>query len=166
MTQMPSNIVRVAALAAVLLLGACAPGGGAAWTYAPLGPSPTPVVASPTPQGSAPPAANQIDLELTADLHIVQNGAPVSEIHVTDGETYQFKVDNTAGFSHDFYLGPPDRLSANDTAGLPGIATWETGVKSFIWTATHDADGWQFACTVPGHYTTMHGNLVVDSAGS
>jgi azurin len=72
-------------------------------------------------------------------------------------------VDNIAGFSHDIFLGPPDALAANDTDGLPGVPEWETGVREFTWTATEEADSWEFACTVPGHYQGgMRGDMVVE----
>ena len=80
------------------------------------------------------------------------------------GEEYTFEVDNVAGFSHDIFLGPPDRLAAGDTEGLPGIPAWESGVREFSWTATDEAQGWEYGCTVPGHYQAgMRGELVLGS---
>jgi len=102
-----------------------------------------------------------IDVEETANLQILQAGAPVAMLQFTVGQTYTFHVTNTAGFDHDFYLGPPDRLQANDVAGLPGVPVNTQGMQEFTWTASADAQGWEFACTVPGHYPTMHGTVML-----
>jgi hypothetical protein len=150
---------------ALLVVAACAPTAAPGWTFAPLGPTPPP---APTPATPAPgetpdaPSCDVIELELTSDLRILRDGQQVAEIRVQAGQDYVFRVDNTAGYIHNIYLGPPERLLANDTAGLPGLDEWESGVREFSWTATSDAQSWQFACTVPGHYAPMHGELVIE----
>ncbi len=68
-------------------------------------------------------ASHVIDLELTADLKIKQNGQQVSTIPVVQGETYTFRISNTAGFDHDFFIGSDADLSAG-ASGLPGIPAW------------------------------------------
>ena len=100
-----------------------------------------------------------IELEETSSLQILQNGQPVTSIPVVAGQTYTFKITNSAGFVHDFYLGPPDQLAAGTTDGLPGVPEFETGTQEFTWTADASSTGWQFGCTVPGHFQTMHGDL-------
>jgi uncharacterized cupredoxin-like copper-binding protein len=45
---------------------------------------------------------------------------------------------------------------------LPGVPVNTQGVQEFTWTATADAATWQFACTVLGHYNSMHGAVVLD----
>jgi uncharacterized cupredoxin-like copper-binding protein len=102
-----------------------------------------------------------VEVEETNTLQILQGGAQITELHVTVGQSYTFRVNNTSGIDHDFYLGPPDRLAANDVADLPGVPVNQTGVQEFTWTATPDATGWEFACTVLGHYQFMHGTLVL-----
>lgn len=102
-----------------------------------------------------------IELEENAALQILQGGVQVSQLQVTGGQSYTFRINNTAGFTHDFYLGPADRLAAGDVDGLPGVPVNETGVQEFTWTASADATGWEFACTVDGHYQSMHGTLVL-----
>jgi uncharacterized cupredoxin-like copper-binding protein len=126
--------------------------------------------ASPTASGS--PAAsgspgssaggNVIDLEETNTLQILQAGQPVTELHFTVGQSYTFHINNIAGFDHDFYLGPPDRLQSGDVTDLPGVPVNQQGVQDFTWTATADAATWQFSCTVLGHYATMHGAVVLN----
>jgi len=91
----------------------------------------------------------------------VQNGQPVTTLNVVAGQTYTFNINNTAGFIHDFYLGPPDQLQAGNVTGLPGVPEFESGVQTFTWTADATATGWGFGCTVPGHYQNMHGTLTL-----
>ncbi|MDQ3937840.1 MAG: plastocyanin/azurin family copper-binding protein, partial [Chloroflexota bacterium] len=93
-----------------------------------------------------------IELEMTASLRFAQAGQPIDSLALTEGETYTFRVTNTAGFVHNIWLGPPDRLLARDTDGLPGLDDYESGTQEFSWTATGEAQGWEFGCTVPGHY--------------
>lgn len=148
-------------LPAVLLLAACSTGaGGPNWSFAPLGPT-QPPTAEPSPSASAP-AGNVIELEATGNLRFAQGGTPIDMLELTIGEEYTFRVDNTAGFIHNIWLGPPERLAANDVDGLPGIADWESGVQEFSWTATEEAQGWEFGCTVAGHYEAgMKGALML-----
>ena len=42
-----------------------------------------------------------------------------------------------------------------------GIPTWQSGVETVKWTVEAGDAPLQFACTVPGHYTTMNGNIVI-----
>ena len=104
-------------------------------------------------------ASHVIDLELTADLKIKQNGQQVSTIPVVQGETYTFRVANTAGFDHDFFIGSDADLGAGAT-GLPGIPAWSSGTREF----QHTFDGpgpIAFGCTIPGHYTQMKGTFEI-----
>jgi hypothetical protein len=182
---------RVSLAVVALLAAACASTGSAGWTYAPLGPTATPgasgspgtsgspgasgspaasgspgasgsPAASGSPGSSGSPGGNVIDLEETNTLQILQAGQPVTELHFTVGQSYTFHINNIAGFDHDFYLGPPDRLQSGDVTDLPGVPVNQQGVQDFTWTATADAATWQFSCTVLGHYATMHGAVVLN----
>ena len=103
-----------------------------------------------------------IKLEETATLEITdQNGREVTAIPVKAGETVRFEVTNTANFPHNFYIGEEAQLAANQTAGLEGIPDFNSGTQSFEYTFAEDAQGLQFACTVPGHYAPMHGDFQV-----
>jgi uncharacterized cupredoxin-like copper-binding protein len=154
----------VAALA--LLFAGCSSSTGSTWTVAPLHPTPTAAasVAPSSPAGS-PGASAQvgqtISLDLTSSLQIQQDGTQVSELEVHQGETIHFVLDNTAGFGHDFYIGPPDQLAAGTTDGLPGVEQWDSGVREFDYVVTADTANLQFGCTVPGHFQTMHGSFKV-----
>jgi uncharacterized cupredoxin-like copper-binding protein len=126
-------------------------GGGTAATPAPIG----------SPGTADSPRV--IKLDLTASITITDpDGNPVPSIAVKPGETVEFEVTNSAGFSHDFFIGTQQELStaSGNLADAPGIPEFESGTKTFTWTVPQDAGGLQFACTVPGHYGTMHGDFV------
>jgi mono/diheme cytochrome c family protein/uncharacterized cupredoxin-like copper-binding protein len=103
-----------------------------------------------------------IELDLTGTLQITDTeGTKVATIPVVAGETVTFRVTNTAGFDHNFYLGAPDVLSTTTTmtsADLPGIATFKDGTQEFTYTF-ESTDPLQFACIIPGHYGPMHGDF-------
>jgi uncharacterized cupredoxin-like copper-binding protein len=108
------------------------------------------------------PAGQTVTLQLTGSLSITgQDGTAVSNLDVKLGETLHFVVDNTAGFAHDFFIGPPDALSQNQIAGLPGIREWSSGVQEFDYVVTADTASLQFACSLPGHYPLMHGTFTI-----
>ncbi|HVQ21785.1 MAG TPA: hypothetical protein VMT36_00810 [Candidatus Saccharimonadia bacterium] len=136
------TIAAVVGLA--LALGACA------------APAPSDTPAAPT---IAVDASHVIDLELTADLKIKEDGQQVSTIPVVQGDTYTFRVANTAGFDHDFLIGSDADLSAG-AAGLPGIPAWSSGSREFQY--TFDGPGpLAFGCTIPGHYAQMKGTFEI-----
>jgi uncharacterized cupredoxin-like copper-binding protein len=85
----------------------------------------------------------------------------VSTLDVKNGDSVTFQITNTAGFSHDFYIGTAEQLSTNQTAGLPGVPEFPSGTKEFTYTVTDETAKLEFACTVPGHYSLMHGNFNV-----
>ncbi len=100
-------------------------------------------------------------LDETASLTITKAGQPVSALDVKNGDTLTFQLANSAGFSHNFYIGTADQLSTNQTAGLPGVAAFDSGTMQFTYTVTDATATLQFACTLPGHYSTMHGTFNV-----
>jgi hypothetical protein len=185
--------IRLALLFSVLLLVLAACGGTqATWTFSPApavqptpspgtaespspvpSPEPTPgvtaeptpgVTAEPTPGVTAEPGeARLIELEMNAALQILKDGEQITEIPVTIGETILFRVTNTAGYDHNFIIGPPDLLATNQITGLPGTPVYIEGTREFEWQVPEDAASLEFACTVPGHYQLMHGSFVVES---
>lgn len=137
-------LTAAAVLGLTLALGACAT------------PAPADTPAVPT---VAVDASHVVDLELTADLKIKQNGQQVSTIPVVQGETYTFRVTNTAGFDHDFLIGSDADLSAG-AAGLLGIPAWSSGSREFQY--TFEGPGpLAFGCTIPGHYAQMKGTFEI-----
>jgi mono/diheme cytochrome c family protein len=126
--------------------------------------------ATPTPGAITPGTPDNprvIELTETADLHITDaNGTPLSQIALVPGETVEFKVTNTAGFVHDLYIGTADQLQNTGNTSLPGLPEFSTGTQTFTYTVPASLDNLQFACTVPGHYDSMHGDLVAASGSS
>lgn len=129
-------------------IGGAAPGAGAS--------------AAPITSPGTPDAPRVIKLDETPTLQITaEGGAPVPAIPVKKGETVRFEVTNTAGFPHNFYVGPKGALEANDRATAKGIPDFPSGTQTFDYTFTDGAPDLQFACIVPGHYPTMHGDFQI-----
>ncbi|HEV8516640.1 MAG TPA: plastocyanin/azurin family copper-binding protein [Candidatus Limnocylindrales bacterium] len=165
--------LRLVPLLTVVVLGiaACAASSTAGWTFAPVATTPA---ASPggspgespggspgeSPGGSG--GANVIEVEETADLRILQDGEQVTELNVKAGQTYTFRVTNSAGFTHNFYVGTADALKGNQTAQLEGVPDSTGGTHEFQYTFDDASAKLQFACTVPGHYPSMHGDFVIE----
>lgn len=140
----PSNhlVVAIALLAVTVIVGACS------------SPAASATPAAPT---IAVDADRVIELEMTADLKILRDGQQVTTIPVKQGETYTFRVDNTAGFDHDFHIGAEADLSAGGHSHA-GLQPWSKGVQEFQY--TFDTPGpLAFGCTVPGHYALMKGTF-------
>lgn len=102
-----------------------------------------------------------IELEATATLQFLQDGEQVRAIPVTPGETLHFRVDNTAGFDHSFYIGRDRELREPGAVTDIGIAPWPTGIRELEWVVPDDITGLRFGCTIPGHYTLMHGRITL-----
>ncbi len=135
-------------------------GGGdaTAATPPPVDPAATPVAID----GGSTDAPRVIRLQATSNLQFTdESGAVVPQIDVVPGETIEFVVDNVAGFDHNFWIGAADALSTPNAETDDGIPTWQSGEQTITWTVPEDGANLQFACTVPGHYTTMHGNIVI-----
>ena len=124
-------------------------------------PGPLPMSSHAPAESSAPAEARVIELEMDAALQILENGVKVTEIPVTIGETITFRITNTAGYAHNFWIGPDQALLTSQTEGLPGIPDYNEGTQEFTWTVPEDAASLKFGCTVPGHYQLMNGTFVV-----
>jgi hypothetical protein len=182
--RIPALRQLTAALIAVTVLAACAGGTGAQWTYAPVA-----VVESDAPVGSAPPAesvppaasvppaesaapassgpvepgeARVIDIIATSALQFTTpSGDQIRDIPVTPGETVTFRVDNQAGFDHNFFIGTDEQLMTPSATTDTGIPPWQSGVQELTWVVPADITGLKFGCTVPGHYALMQGTFSV-----
>jgi uncharacterized cupredoxin-like copper-binding protein len=173
-------------LVASFVLAACAASAGPGWTYVPPAATPqasgAPASAGPgastaaggiaagasgAPSTSAAPAgggtANEIDLVETASLQITNPaGQQVTTIAVQKGQTYHFKVTNTAGFVHNLYVGKVSDLEASNIANLTGTGDFSSGTREFDYTFTDTTDPLGFGCMVPGHYQAgMKGTFTV-----
>jgi plastocyanin len=116
---------------------------------------------TPGPLPEAPAEGRVIELEMNAALQILQDGQQVKELNVAVGETITFRVTNTAGYDHNFIIGPESALMANQVEGLPGTPVYTEGTREFTWVVPENAAELKFGCTVPGHYTLMNGSFVV-----
>ncbi len=121
--------------------------------------------ASPSGSAGASPGASAggdvIDLAGTATLQWAQNDQPVTTLTVPAGRPVTFRVDNVAGFDHNFWIGDPTQLSQGDTSNATGIDTWQSGVRETQYTF-EAGQTLEFACTVPGHYPSMHGTFTIE----
>jgi hypothetical protein len=111
-------------------------------------------------------SANVIDLEIPemATAEFRQGGQRVESIPVVAGQEYLFRVTN-GSFDHNFYIGVAEDLAARKYDRLVGIPLWSSGTKEVRYTFK-EGDQLQFACTLSGHYGTMHGDFVVEAAAS
>ena len=127
--------------------------------------TPAPVDPDVTPEpiaGGSTDEPRQIFIQATSSLQFTDaEGNQFTELSLVEGETVEFVVDNTAGFPHNFYIGPQDVVSTPNAETELGIETWASGVETFTWTVEAGDQPLQFACTVPGHYTTMSGDIVI-----
>jgi uncharacterized cupredoxin-like copper-binding protein len=134
----------------------------AAPTSEPSAPSTAaPETGAPTAGSTGEPPARVLEIEETAALQIQLDGEQVHDIPVTVGETITFRVTNTAGFPHNFYIGPDQQLASNQVQGLPGVPEFSSGTQEFTWTVPADVTELKFGCTVPGHYTLMQGTFSI-----
>ena len=116
------------------------------------------------PTDVAPPPSGEarvIELEADPAIRFLQDGEQIREIGVTPGETVIFRIDNTAGFPHNFYIGADEDLQVFGGTTDIGVPDWSTGVQELEWTVPDDISNLRFACTVAGHYFTMQGDFTV-----
>jgi uncharacterized cupredoxin-like copper-binding protein len=108
-------------------------------------------------------AANEIDLVETSSLQITNPaGQVVSTITVQKGQTYHFRITNTAGFVHNFYVGKVSDLEAGNIASLTGTGDFTSGTKEFDYTFSDTSAPLGFGCMVPGHYQAgMKGTFTI-----
>jgi uncharacterized cupredoxin-like copper-binding protein len=103
-----------------------------------------------------------IEIHATAALQFTDGrGNLLQEIAVTPGETVVFRVHNTADFDHSFYIGSESDLHEPAGTTDTGIEMWAEGVRELEWRVPDDVSDLMFGCTVPGHFTLMHGPFVV-----
>ncbi len=133
-------------------------------TEAPAEMTEAPAEMTEAPAEGATPAAGEarvIELEADAAIRFLQDGEQIKNIDVTPGETVVFRVTNSAGFAHNFYIGADDDLRVMSGTTDIGIPDWDTGVQELEWVVPEDPSGIRFACTVPGHYYTMQGDFTI-----
>ncbi|MEX2547684.1 MAG: c-type cytochrome [Chloroflexota bacterium] len=111
-----------------------------------------------------------IEVEGTQDIKWVDpaSGQPLSAITIVQGETVEFRIINQTVFPHNFKLGSATELAtAPNPNPLPGVEDFDVtrSPQTFTYTFETVPSEPQFACTVPGHYQTMNGSLLVVPPG-
>lgn len=103
---------------------------------------------------------NVIELH-AAKLRLTMNGQPAETVTVKAGEPYTFRLAIDEERDHNLYIGAADDLSHQRVDKLIGIPLFRgAGTKEF--TITFEAgQAVQFACTLAGHYGTMHGDIII-----
>lgn len=91
---------------------------------------------------------------------------PVTAMSIVQGETVEFHIINKSTTLHNFHIGSAAELStAPEINALPGVDTFMNGTQTFTYTFETIPQQPEFACTVPGHYATMNGDLLVVAPG-
>lgn len=105
--------------------------------------------------------ANLIELH-AAKLKLTISGQPAETITVRAGEPYTFRLVIDEPRDHNLYIGSADDLSHQQVDTLVGVALLR-GPGTAEFTTTFEAgQAVQFACTLAGHYGTMHGDIIVE----
>ena len=105
--------------------------------------------ASATPGASITPgtSANPRVIEIKAQASLTFDPNSVA---LVPGEVVRFQITNTAGFTHDFYIGAPADLESRNTSALQGVPDFTTGTETLDYTVPASGQ-LAFACLVPGH---------------
>ena len=166
----PSGPSFAVSWALALVAAACA-SGPAQWTFQPTPEAtPTPAVTgspaatgSPTPTGSptatatsvttaspsttgCPADATVVRIEETASLTM----APAS-VDLVAGKKACFEVTNTAGFTHNFNVGPTSDIDArNQSDAVAGIPDFSSGTQMVEFTPTGSGP-FAYACWIAAH---------------
>lgn len=181
MDRFVASLRPIALAGALALVAAACTSGPAQWTFAPTPPStPSPSAsASASSSASASPAASAtassspaasgsatagcapddavVQIQETAQLTMVPNA-----VTVPAGKKVCFQVTNSAGFTHNFYVGPSADIEArNQTAAVAGIPDFSSGTMTLEW-APSGSGPFEYACWIPGHLEAgMKGTVTI-----
>jgi len=87
-----------------------------------------------------------VKIEETASLAMVP-----SSVDVVAGQKVCFEVTNTAGFAHNFYVGPTSDIEArNKTDAVAGTPDFTSGAQTVEFTPTGSGP-FEYACWIAGH---------------
>ena len=117
---------------------------------------------SPSPALPTETGAGRV-IELTTGLALgyAQGDKPVFDMVVQPGETIVFRINNTAPFAHNFYIGTDEELSEPGATTPAGIPAWSRGLRELEWSVPDNVAALRFGCTVAGHYPLMRGSFSV-----
>ena len=127
-----------------------------------------PATAAPVANPGTPDNPRVIEVEGTQDIKWVDpaTDAQLTAISVVEGETVEFRIINASQVPHNFHVGAGAELStAPEDTNLPGVDTFSEGEQTFTWTVENLPEQPQFACTVPGHYGSMNGSILIAQPG-
>lgn len=146
------------AVLATTLLAACAGGGGPAWTFAPLGPTPPPA-ASPTPGDSPAPGESPGDT-LTLNVHTPEGERLIFEpdrLEAAAGTEVTVVYLNDSALPHNIhFFDSADR--SGDTLGQTEIVTGPGAEQEVSFTTPAESGEYFFVCDV---HPDMTGTLVI-----
>jgi mono/diheme cytochrome c family protein len=136
----------------------------ACWKGDNTGGGTTPTAAPVTSPGTAD-SPREIDVVGNDQIQWVDaSGNKITSMAVVPGEVINFKVDVNSAIKHSFHIGSATELAAaTEPTDLPGIPQFDNTTSPQTFTYTVPAtlpDQTQFACTVPGHYPSMHVDLI------
>ena len=103
----------------------------------------------------------EIDIADKRISEFLQDGTVITEIRVKAGQPYLFRINNPFDKDHNFYIGAKEDLAAQEYSRLVGIKLWSADTKEITYTFK-SGDVLQFACTLAGHYSPMHGDIIVE----
>ena len=141
---------------ALVLLAAACTSGPATWTFQPT-PQTTPVPSASASTAACSSDATVIKIEETAALKMV----PAS-VGIPAGKKVCFEVTNTAGFTHNFFVGPQSDIETrNKTASVVGTPDFSSGTQIVEFTATGSGP-FEYACWIPTHLEAgMKGSITL-----
>lgn len=122
--------------------------------------SPTPTAA---PSVEIPPGATIVDLQIPeARTSVFQiDGKTVASITVKPGVPYVFRIASPGYWDHNFFIGAAEDLAGQEYSRLHGVHLWSAGERIVVYTF-QPSEQVQFACTLAGHYGSMHGDFVIE----
>ena len=140
----------------------------ACWS-APSATSGTSATAQPIASPGTADNPRVIEIQATDQIRFVdpQTGQQLTSLSAVQGETVEFHIINDSQVPHNFHIGSAaDLQSAPEHNDLPGVDTFSQATQTFTYTFDSPTDQPQFACTVPGHYSTMHGDILIAAAAA
>lgn len=143
-------------LAALLMIAACAAGGGAGWTFAPLGPTPSVAPSDGQPSGgpSGSPGNGLVFDVVTTDADPLAFDPNVIEAQAATQITVNYLNDNTLQHNINFFAGPD---SSAPSLGMTPVVTGPGALESVTFTTPDEPGDYLFWCDV--HAQTMIGTL-------
>jgi uncharacterized cupredoxin-like copper-binding protein len=141
---------------ALVLLAAACSSGAATWTF------------QPTPEATAAPSASASTASCSSDATVVKieetaalKMVPAS-VDIPAGKKVCFEVTNTAGFAHNFFVGPQSDIDTrNKTAAVVGTPDFTSGTQIVEFTATGSGP-FEYACWIAGHLEAgMKGSITL-----